>query len=130
LPADHSPTSLASPSHSALASHHHLFFLTYPPTTELSPLSLHDALPICPRRCRRALPIRDWSRRPSWHARRPRPSALRTKIPSPRSEEHTSELQSLTNIVCRLLLEKKKPPSTLHYSVSECACTRAALVLN
>src|SRR5262249_62407512 len=28
--------------------------------------------------------------------------------PSPRSEEHTSELQSLTNLVCRLLLEKKK----------------------
>src|SRR5438046_5331971 len=27
-----------------------------------------------------------------------------------RSEEHTSELQSLTNLVCRLLLEKKKPP--------------------
>src|SRR5437016_7091709 len=26
-----------------------------------------------------------------------------------RSEEHTSELQSLTNLVCRLLLEKKKP---------------------
>src|SRR5437016_10763914 len=39
---------------------------------------------------------------------------LRTEIPaseydtSPRSEEHTSELQSLTNLVCRLLLEKKK----------------------
>src|SRR5437016_8058978 len=30
-----------------------------------------------------------------------------------RSEEHTSELQSLTNLVCRLLLEKKKKPSTL-----------------
>src|SRR5258706_5513102 len=29
-----------------------------------------------------------------------------------RSEEHTSELQSLTNLVCRLLLEKKKPNST------------------
>src|SRR5262249_59566512 len=28
-----------------------------------------------------------------------------------RSEEHTSELQSLTNLVCRLLLEKKKPRS-------------------
>src|SRR5438046_6730011 len=27
--------------------------------------------------------------------------------PQPRSEEHTSELQSLTNLVCRLLLEKK-----------------------
>src|SRR5258706_7196746 len=30
-----------------------------------------------------------------------------------RSEEHTSELQSLTNLVCRLLLEKKKPPPSL-----------------
>src|SRR5438093_5175452 len=30
---------------------------------------------------------------------------------SPRSEEHTSELQSLTNLVCRLLLEKKKNKS-------------------
>src|SRR5437016_10978656 len=29
--------------------------------------------------------------------------------PRPRSEEHTSELQSLTNLVCRLLLEKKNP---------------------
>src|SRR5258706_5275531 len=29
-----------------------------------------------------------------------------------RSEEHTSELQSLTNLVCRLLLEKKKKSST------------------
>src|SRR5438093_6890498 len=32
--------------------------------------------------------------------------------PGPRSEEHTSELQSLTNLVCRLLLEKKKTAST------------------
>src|SRR5258706_7111500 len=31
-----------------------------------------------------------------------------------RSEEHTSELQSLTNLVCRLLLEKKKPRSVDH----------------
>src|SRR5690554_7352379 len=30
----------------------------------------------------------------------------------PRSEEHTSELQSRPHLVCRLLLEKKKPPST------------------
>src|SRR5258706_8029348 len=36
-------------------------------------------------------------------ARLPRPRALR-------SEEHTSELQSLTNLVCRLLLEKQQPP--------------------
>src|SRR5258706_8468934 len=32
----------------------------------------------------------------------------------PRSEEHTSELQSLTNLVCRLLLEKKKSTSEKH----------------
>src|SRR5437016_9837004 len=32
-----------------------------------------------------------------------------------RSEEHTSELQSLTNLVCRLLLEKKKKNNILHY---------------
>src|SRR5437016_10118367 len=31
-----------------------------------------------------------------------------------RSEEHTSELQSLTNLVCRLLLEKKKDQTPLH----------------
>src|SRR5262249_62372580 len=33
---------------------------------------------------------------------------LRERLRRPRSEEHTSELQSLTNLVCRLLLEKKK----------------------
>src|SRR5437016_11348443 len=33
---------------------------------------------------------------------------LRIHAPDVRSEEHTSELQSLTNLVCRLLLEKKK----------------------
>src|SRR2546425_5570231 len=32
-----------------------------------------------------------------------------------RSEEHTSELQSLAYLVCRLLLEKKKKKKTLHY---------------
>src|SRR2546427_1021641 len=32
----------------------------------------------------------------------------------PRSEEHTSELQSQSNLVCRLLLEKKKKHTTLH----------------
>src|SRR5438093_2141436 len=38
-----------------------------------------------------------------------------------RSEEHTSELQSLTNLVCRLLLEKKKkkPPINAHHLVQQ-----------
>src|SRR2546421_1162661 len=34
--------------------------------------------------------------------------SARTKPPTPRSEEHTSELQSRSDLVCRLLLEKKK----------------------
>src|SRR5262249_62393306 len=37
-----------------------------------------------------------------------RPRTQSSDRPEPRSEEHTSELQSLTNLVCRLLLEKKK----------------------
>src|SRR5258706_5933032 len=43
-----------------------------------------------------------------------------------RSEEHTSELQSLTNLVCRLLLEKKKKHErrTIHYTLLPCALTR------
>src|SRR5438046_8635218 len=40
------------------------------------------------------------------HSRTPRYSAY--SFSNARSEEHTSELQSLTNLVCRLLLEKKK----------------------
>src|SRR5258706_9349160 len=35
-----------------------------------------------------------------------------------RSEEHTSELQSLTNLVCRLLLEKKKKPFLHHSTIA------------
>src|SRR2546425_3351347 len=44
------------------------------------------------------------------HARRPAraPAAARPRWRDPRSEEHTSELQSLAYLVCRLLLEKKK----------------------
>src|SRR5437016_10370852 len=47
----------------------------------------------------------------TWRANRPNDaSQLRwsRRHPVTRSEEHTSELQSLTNLVCRLLLEKKK----------------------
>src|SRR5258705_13252727 len=67
------------------------FFFNDTATTEIYTLSLHDALPI----------FRPRSSRP-----RPRPAGW-----SPgrtRSEEHTSELQSLRHLVCRLLLEKKK----------------------
>src|SRR5262249_61453698 len=46
----------------------------------------------------------------------PHRTGTRARWGAPRSEEHTSELQSLTNLVCRLLLEKKKHKqrTTLH----------------
>src|SRR5262249_62161829 len=103
------------------------FFLNDQATTEISPLSLHDALPIS--WINYAIPV---------HAAVPgatvtvtvngkeeqQPLTMplfvrlgmeakykavpRKESAAPRSEEHTSELQSLTNLVCRLLLEKKK----------------------
>src|SRR2546430_7149456 len=73
------------------------FFFNDAAPPEIYPLSLPDALPIW----RRSSPARSaTSRRPRSRERR-----LRT---AERSEEHTSELQSQSNLVCRLLLEKKK----------------------
>src|SRR5437899_12916386 len=48
----------------------------------------------------------------------PEPRHIRSKIaaiPCPRSEEHTSELQSLRHLVCRLLLEKKKKKKNMNH---------------
>src|SRR5260370_14696069 len=80
------------------------FFFNDTATTEIYTLSLHDALPISQRsECVRAL---------SFH---PLTAPLQLEasfgivvVKSIRSEEHTSELQSHLNLVCRLLLEKKK----------------------
>src|SRR5438093_12958252 len=75
-----------------------IFFFKATATTKIYTLSLHDALPISRRSrpgCRSRWPTRS-------------PSSRRA---TSRSEEHTSELQSLTNLVCRLLLEKKKQDS-------------------
>src|SRR5258706_4648780 len=75
------------------------FFFNDTATTEIYTLSLHDALPIC-RFAGRGTAATDHSEAdPSDRRRRDAGGA--------RSEEHTSELQSLTNLVCRLLLEKK-----------------------
>src|SRR2546423_15294406 len=91
------------------------FFFNDTATTEIYTLSLHDALPIFVERIGRALnrfktlgrflpksllgEAIDYARG-QW-------SALQVYL-GDRSEEHTSELQSLAYIVCRLLLEKKK----------------------
>src|SRR5436309_4474386 len=87
------------------------FFFNDTATTEIYTLSLHDALPIYPRPCParhrgsacvdahlRAQVRRTWPVRRTW-----------------RSEEHTSELQSRENLVCRLLLEKKNKKTVNQY---------------
>src|SRR2546429_9961086 len=76
------------------------FFFNDPAPPEIYPLSLHDALPISPRRHRDDGQPRHPSRGGGGPRRLPE---LRR-----RSEEHTSELQSRLHLVCRLLLEKKK----------------------
>src|SRR3989339_2022589 len=74
-------------------SHYHFFF-NDTATTEIYTLSLHDALPI-------SAPAGESGGAPGGFLP---DRALR---PRARSEEHTSELQSLAYLVCRLLLEKK-----------------------
>src|SRR5437868_12233290 len=79
------------------------FFFTDTATTEIYTLSLHDALPISP--------VADDGARPSPRAPAPGPPGVgrwRASARRLRSEEHTSELQSRFDLVCRLLLEKKK----------------------
>src|SRR3712207_9055883 len=85
------------------------FFFNDTATTEIYTLSLHDALPISEER-RRALEGDGPHERLRRGADRPGDDGggRRTPGPHPRSEEHTSELQSRQYLVCRLLLEKKK----------------------
>src|SRR2546430_3725798 len=81
------------------------FFFNDTATTEIYTLSLHDALPIC---LRSRLDLN--SELPGiFHA-----FSRSGLVNRPRSEEHTSELQSQSNLVCRLLLEKKKKESIEH----------------
>src|SRR5258705_11347091 len=75
------------------------FFFNDTATTEIYTLSLHDALPISPEEKDVFKTSFEIDQR--WLLEL---AADRT----PRSEEHTSELQSLRHLVCRLLLEKKK----------------------
>src|SRR2546426_8113750 len=82
------------------------FFFNDTATTEIYTLSLHDALPISLRALRPVACFRlsNCSTSSSAKATSRKPAARS----SSRSEEHTSELQSPCNLVCRLLLEKKK----------------------
>src|SRR5205814_3022633 len=114
------------PSYSTIPTITVIYFFTPPVTTKIYTLSLHDALPI--------------SQRPVTYrgqnfvngllflaavvlavliARNPAASWAPFLFPVivflSRSEEHTSELQSLRHLVCRLLLEKKKEAHTEQY---------------
>src|SRR2546425_11424733 len=89
------------------------FFFNDTATTEIYTLSLHDALPIsCAGRVRVRRARRRCQHDGERYAGRDQPLARRVRALvdqiGPRSEEHTSELQSLAYLVCRLLLEKKK----------------------
>src|SRR5437763_16049746 len=94
-----------------LAVRGHLLFFERPASSEICPLSLHDALPILrviiavvgkPKDRHLAAAIDEYKTR-----------AAR------RSEEHTSELQSPMYLVCRLLLEKKKEKRTEQLMLTE-----------
>src|SRR5690606_42088265 len=78
------------------------------PPTEISTLSLHDALPILLQQ-RHVVPLTERNQHPLDAARLHRDLPVaQHRGDVDRSEEHTSELQSRENLVCRLLLEKKK----------------------
>src|SRR5205814_8430801 len=105
------------PTSSPLTQSFHNYYFTAPPTAYIYTLSLHDALPI-------SFALKHWpavSLRPSSSSAGSAVGLiikLSASIPATlfassrditwRSEEHTSELQSLRHLVCRLLLEKKK----------------------
>src|SRR2546430_8346448 len=89
----------------AVASISSFFFFNDTATTEIYTLSLHDALPIS----RGPGPLttqRDFEA-----------ACERSGFAVERSEEHTSELQSQSNLVCRLLLEKKKTLSPTYLAI-------------
>src|SRR2546430_10472402 len=98
-----------------------VFFFNDPATTEIYTLSLHDALPILRVPLRqhvagrlhgaRVQELRGTRTQSQPLARRPARGRLRLVRPRARSAEHTSELQSQSNIVCQLLHEKYKHAS-------------------
>src|SRR5260370_40445733 len=105
--------------HISLSHSFFFFFFNDTATTEIYTLSLHDALPISPQPSAARRSHASRSRRAQHRfAHRPRSAHQhlagqvapgRTR----RSEEHTSELQSHLNLVCRLLLEKKKKKTNI-----------------
>src|SRR2546430_10083919 len=98
------------------------FFFNDTATTEIYTLSLHDALPICVGRGNHyGHPAPEVLARLARHG----VTVFRT---DQRSEEHTSELQSQSNLVCRLLLEKKKTHTIYKYYYNEVSCIQLRIL--
>src|SRR5438105_6193705 len=97
------------------------FFFNDTATTEIYTLSLHDALPIY------GLHLEIF-RIVTSQARKYVSQAFVTirdfSLPAARSEEHTSELQSRVDLVCRLLLEKKKKTKKKQKCSTKCRIYR------
>src|SRR2546430_6596840 len=105
------------------------FFFNDTATTEIYTLSLHDALPICenvridvtyrvdhPKQGKRIMHSTGEPVVEDGKVTRLIGNTLDITEQENRSEEHTSELQSQSNLVCRLLLEKKKQYTTTSYA--------------
>src|SRR5438105_7259726 len=93
------------------------FFCSDTVTSEIYTLSLHDALPISspgPVSSRLGLEPSAFTSQIPWV-----PCRVNADGSNPRSEEHTSELQSRVDLVCRLLLEKKKKENSNEVSHEE-----------
>ena len=99
-----------------------IFFFNDTPTTEIYTLSLHDALPICYflEYSLRIIIVDVFLLHYKYES-----AILHLQILNYRSEEHTSELQSHHDLVCRLLLEKKKQNKMTSHNT----CTHLYLTL-
>src|SRR3712207_7377049 len=107
----------------------HCFFFNDTATTEIYTLSLHDALPICGKARLRETTSAQTVPQTSRESQALAPcGGTRCSAPArcspPRSEEHTSELQSRQYLVCRPLLEKKKRKQTSASTITQLiSCT-------
>src|SRR3712207_9457041 len=99
---------------------HVFFFFNDTATTEIYTLSLHDALPISWRHS--PVAVTEPSDRtvsvPTCDGASATTTSFVSADPTPRSEEHTSELQSRQYLVCRLLLEKKNNTTTKNRTIA------------
>src|SRR5256885_11967585 len=102
------------------------FFFNDTATTEIYTLSLHDALPILFNSQGKTIGFDEFCRkfnRLRIHLADPRHQLSRRPLLQHRSEEHTSELQSPCNLVCRLLLEKKQIGGAVMSSTADGSAT-------